>query len=1011
MLTRLPLLLVFLLVVMDLSAQEYRFHQYRVEQGLPSDVIKAVAQDSLGFFWIATDDGIVKYDGLRFTTYRSALRSQYAKGFLTTRKGRLLAIADLDLIEIKNQVDTVIFHSLLRGTRNPTDTTIWYGKTLYEDRHEDIWIAETQAAVRFDGKTMKRYDFGAENRSPVFIRSYNFFEDQDGNFYAVGYAGKVFRFDEVDDTFVQLRQTLPGHSSHVLFENGKLLVAAGDGLYEAILRDGEIQYQQRVLSAYNCSYLLRTSDALWVCTFNADVYRVPGSRYEEAERLPYSFIGASAIFSSKENDLWVASDKGLVLVQKNQFQVIDLRAQAHFIEGMAHDPKRDVLYYCSKEALLELYHGPDGEWEHRMLYFNRDGYFQALQFSAHGGLWASTASEVLLFQNDKLKKRWDFAKEGGFISDVFIDKRQNIWLSQGRARRVKVMSTKDFSLRYYDVPLLKQSQINVVREGKNGIYLASSGVGGYLFYKPHDADTFKNVSLPVDFPTESDLNIHDLAVQNDVIWLASTEGLLRYDQHTTQRIDLGEPLTGSSVSSVETLDDRYILFSNSYGLMRYDVVTGDLWLYDENTGLPSNTITDHGILADQYNRLWIGTSFGLALAAKSIRTNATTAQPFCTYASVNGVTRRFRDGLQVPYGAFISLMFSPITFPENKINMQWRLDSDSVWHSMHDHTLTLSDLSAGRHTLQVRAKKNTGLGWSRPTEMTVTIGKPYWQKAEFIFLVLLTALMIAWISYAVSAAIMKKRKTYLHDLIEERTVDLQKANEELLQRNAELDRFVYSASHDLSAPLKSVLGLIMVARMDKSIANHEQYLDMMERSIRKLEKFIEEVVSYSRNTRMPVKPETFLFTVFVQNLLLDHQYAPNYGKIKFEVEDGTGGLPIVADVVRLKIILNNLISNAIKFHWFGGDREPTVRISLTATSTQYTIVVQDNGRGIDDHHLAHIFDMFYRASEQAQGSGLGLYILKESVLKLGGTVEARSKLDEGTTFVITLPVLNPTEFR
>ncbi|MBT1685380.1 sensor histidine kinase [Dawidia soli] len=1006
MLTRLPLLLVFSLVVMDLSAQEYRFHQYRVEQGLPSDVIKATAQDSLGFFWIATDDGIVKYDGLRFTTYRSALHSQYAKGFLTTRKGRLLAIADLDLIEIENQVDTVIFHSLLRGTRNPTDTTIWYGKTLYEDRHENIWIAETQAVVRYDGKAMKRYDFGPEHRSPVFIRSYNFFEDQDGNLYAAGYAGKVFRFNKNADTFELLPQTLPGHSSHVLFEKGKLLVASGDGLYEATLHHGEIQNVHRLMPALNCSYLLRTSDALWVCTFNEEVYRVPGSRYEDAEKLPYSFIGASALFSSKEHDLWVASDKGLILVQKNQFQVLDMRSQAHFIEGMAHDAEHDVLYYCSKEALIGLYHGRDGAWEHRLLYFNRDGYFQTLQFNEQG-LWAGTSFEVLLFQHDKLKKRWDFAKEGGFIADVFIDKQQNIWLSQGRARRVKRMSTQDFSLRYYDVPLLKQSQINLVREGDDGIYLASSGAGGYLFFKSHEADTFQNVSLPVNFPVESDLNIHDLAVQKDIVWLASTEGLLRYDGHTTQRIDLGEPLTSSSVSSVETLDDRYILFSNSYGLMRYDVITGDLWLYDENTGLPSNTITDHGILIDRYNRLWIGTSFGLALASKSIRTNATTAQPFCTYASVNGMTRRFRHGLQAPYGAFITLMFSPITFPENKINMQWRLDDDSVWHSMYDHTLTLSDLSAGRHRLQVRAKKNTGLGWSDPTETTVTIGKPYWQKAEFIFLILLAALMIAWASYAVSAAIMKKRKAYLHDLIKERTLDLQKANEELLQRNAELDRFVYSASHDLSAPLKSVLGLIMVARMDKSIANHEQYLDMMERSIRKLEKFIEEVVSYSRNTRMPVKPETFLFTVFVQNLLLDHQYAPNYGKIKFDVEDGTGGQPIVADVVRLKIILNNLISNAIKFHWFGGDREPVVCISLTATTTHYTIVVRDNGRGIDNHHLGHIFDMFYRASEQAQGSGLGLYILKESVLKLGGTVEARSKLDEGTTFIITLPALNP----
>lgn len=113
----------------------------------------------------------------------------------------------------------------------------------------------------------------------------------------------------------------------------------------------------------------------------------------------------------------------------------------------------------------------------------------------------------------------------------------------------------------------------------------------------------------------------------------------------------------------------------------------------------------------------------------------------------------------------------------------------------------------------------------------------------------------------------------------------------------------------------------------------------------------------------------------------------------------------MTDKTRLKIILNNLISNAIKFQ-FSQDqsRKPFVNISLEATSSMYVITVQDNGKGIDEHHLGHIFDMFYRANEYAQGSGLGLYILKESVIKLGGTVEAESVLGEGTTFKIKIPI-------
>ncbi len=83
------------------TAQEYFIKKYRVEKGLPSDIIKCVAQDASGYFWIATDEGLVKYDGLRFTSYRSAMRSNYAKGFFTTQGGRLFAFGDLDLIEIK----------------------------------------------------------------------------------------------------------------------------------------------------------------------------------------------------------------------------------------------------------------------------------------------------------------------------------------------------------------------------------------------------------------------------------------------------------------------------------------------------------------------------------------------------------------------------------------------------------------------------------------------------------------------------------------------------------------------------------------------------------------------------------------------------------------------------------------------------------------------------------------------------------------------------------------------
>ncbi len=987
-----------------LCAQEYRFGLYRVEQGLPSDVIKAVAQDSLGFLWIATDDGLVKYDGLHFTTYKQALRSQYAKSFLHTRDGRLIMAADLELIEIQNQIDTVIFKTLLRGGRTLTDSTIWYPKSIYEDRNGNIWMDEPYSVIRFDGKSMKRFDFGTENRSLVYIRSFSFFEDDEGTLFAISYAGKVFRFDPEALQFTLLSERLPENCSSVLFSKGKLLIAAKAGLFEAEVVNKDITHVKRTFAVTNASHLVFSSDSvLWLSTFGKDLYRIDlhGSSVKST-LLNYSFSSINASFISRENDVWAATDKGIVLIQKNLFGVVDNFSHAKFIEGITQDKKSHALYYCNKEELVQILPHATTDWTRRILYTDSRQYFQCLQ-SGESGLWASNVSSIMLFKEDKLSKRWNFSKEGDFVHDIFLDSHENLWAAQAGNSNVLVI-TNSLEVKRYPVPTKKQNVINVVREGKRGMYAAANSIDRYLFFKDPLANEFVDISLPVNFPVLGDFNILDLAIHDDVVWMASTEGLLRFDHQKMERVDLGEVFTSLSATSVEVLDESNILFSNSHGLFRYNVSSKEFWLYDENSGLPSNTITAHGIFVDDQKQIWVGTSFGLAHEVQPIIQDKPTRKPYCVSAQVNGKQSRFVNGISVPYGAFINLQFSAITFPENKINLQWRLNkADTIWHTLENNQLSFTNLTSGNHQVLVRAKKNTGLGWSDATSVNIIMGKPYWQQPAFIFLIFVLALVIAWISYVVTSRMLNKRRDYLQRLIDERTKDLQQANDELTQRNNELDRFVYSASHDLSAPLKSVLGLISVSRMENPGEPQTQYLNMMQRSVLKLEEFIRDVVSYSRNTRMEAKYETIDFRSFVNALLNDHQYAPNFSKIKFMAEAGTSS-PFVSDAMRLKIVLNNLISNAIKFHQYNGKEVPYVKIRLVQEGQSFVLSVEDNGRGIDAYHLDHIFDMFYRATDQAQGSGLGLYILKEAVLKMKGKVSVQSTIDKGTLFTITLPV-------
>ncbi len=997
------ILSIFLVSFLLAGAQEYRFHQYRVEQGLPSDVIKAVTQDSLGFFWVATDDGLVKYDGVRFTTYKNAFRSQYAKGFLHTREGQLLAFGDLDVIEIQNLVDTVVFKPVMRGQRYLSDSTVWFPKGLYQDFKGDIWVAEPQSVTRFKDNKLKRYDFGEENRSPVFVRSFSFFEDDDKNLFAVSFRGNIFRYDRLHDKFVhQDDMRLPEQVSQTLYVDHQLFIAGRNGLFAAEVEEGVIKTPTNIFPIRSVSNLLLSSDSsILVTTYFEDLYSISPSNGFRWENLYYNFNGINSCYISNEQDVWVATDKGLVLVQRNLFTLADINSKSQFVEGIAQDYTNQKIYYANKESLVEVVPSMENEWDRRVILDDKSHYFQSLHFGKHG-LWAASSWNLLLLEQDEVVKKWDYSKQGNFIQHVFEDSKHNIWLSQAGSKVITMISDSLTEHRY-EIPGPTQIDINYIQEAKDGIYAVGDGQETFLYFKAHGSETFVNISPKMNFEIQGDFTVVRFIIADDVFWIASSEGLLRWDRKTLTHMDFGEDFGRFPVSCVEQLDADNILFSNSFGLFRYNLKSDEYWLYDENSGLPSNTITNNGIFVAKNKELWVGTSYGLAVATRSVMETRRTRKPYCVEARVNGTSRRFSEGLNAPYGAYITLQFSPISFPENKINLQYKLDQEEDWNAIERNQLSLSNLPAGIHKVHVRAKKNTGLGWSEPTTMTVVVDSPYWQKMEFVFLVVFLIIIVAWGSFAISSAIMNQRKKYLQDQINQRTRELQRANEELTVRNTELDRFVYSASHDLSAPLKSILGLILVAKLDNPGQVHAQYLAMMERSVHKLEDFIEEVVTYSRNTRMPINLEPFAFKAFVENLLQDHEYSENFKHIKFIIEDDLG-IDMVSDLTRMKVILNNLVSNAIKFHWIDNCREPFIKISVSRKDGEYLLSVEDNGRGIPREHISRIFEMFYRATDEAQGSGLGLYILKEAVVKLGGSVDATSTIDVGSTFLVKLPI-------
>jgi len=227
-----------------------------------------------------------------------------------------------------------------------------------------------------------------------------------------------------------------------------------------------------------------------------------------------------------------------------------------------------------------------------------------------------------------------------------------------------------------------------------------------------------------------------------------------------------------------------------------------------------------------------------------------------------------------------------------------------------------------------------------------------------------------------------------------------KIEEELKTRNTELDNFVYKVSHDLRAPLSSVLGLVNLAKMPGNTDNTAEYLDVIGQKVGQLDHFITDVLSHSKNLKLDIKIETINFKSLIDQTFTDLNYLKGADEIIRRVT--IEGVPFCSDRWRIAEIFRNLISNAIKYRNFKRtDSEIAINISITEDFA--TIDFNDNGIGIEVSDQGKIFGMFYRASEQSDGSGLGLYIVKNAIDKLQGKIEVTSKVGEGTSFLITLP--------
>jgi hypothetical protein len=258
-------------------------------------------------------------------------------------------------------------------------------------------------------------------------------------------------------------------------------------------------------------------------------------------------------------------------------------------------------------------------------------------------------------------------------------------------------------------------------------------------------------------------------------------------------------------------------------------------------------------------------------------------------------------------------------------------------------------------------------------------------------------------NFVVSVAVVSTLLYFLIEINHHTENELIQNNELLTKTNQELDRFVYSASHDLRSPLSSILGLVEIAKKSNDPEEINMCLTLIQDRVKVQDSFIYEIIEYARNARMNLKIEPVQIKLMVFEIVDQLMFIKDANDINIQVlfdEDTV----IATDKIRMMSVLSNLIGNAIKYQ-DKSKPDRFVKISLERSATQLSIIVEDNGQGIQAKFHEKIFDMFFRASENSKGSGLGLFLVRETVTKMNGSVSVESEYGKGSCFTVTLPIL------